>query len=59
MSMKNAPLSIGIVLLVAGLIGIVFSQFSVFWMWLLFVSGIAVIVFAVVKSRKDKDVVKK
>jgi len=60
MNIKNAPLTIGIVLLLAGLIGIVFSQFSVFWMWLLVASGIVVIVWAVVvMSKKDKDVVKK
>lgn len=58
-NMKNAPLTIGIILLVAGLAGIVFSQFSVFWMWLLVVLGIVVIVWTVVRSMKDKNVAKK
>lgn len=57
--MKNAPLLIGTILLVVGLIGIVFSQFSVFWVWLLMILGIIVIAWTVVASKKDKVVKKK
>jgi hypothetical protein len=57
--MKNAPLLIGIILLGAGLIGIVFSQFSVFWVWILMILGIVVIVRTVVSLKKNKDVEKK
>lgn len=58
MDIKNTPLIIGSVLLVMGLSGIVFSQFSVFWMWALVIAGIGVIVWVVV-SKKGKDSVKK
>lgn len=55
MNIKSSPLLVGIILLVAGLVGLVFSQFSVFWLWLLVVVGIAVIVHTVLKSKKDKN----
>lgn len=55
MNIKSSPLLVGIILLVAGLIGLVFSQFSVFWLWLLVVVGIGVIVHTVLKSKKDKN----
>lgn len=44
--------------MIAGLSGIVFNQFSVFWMWALVIASISVIVWIVV-SKKDTDVVKK
>jgi membrane-bound ClpP family serine protease len=56
--MKSTPLTIGIILLVVGLIGIVFSQFSVFWMWALVIAGIITIIWTGL-SKKDKDVTKK
>ena len=56
--MKNTPLTIGIILLAVGLIGLVFSQFSVFWMWVLVILGIIVIVWTGL-SKKEKDDVKK
>ena len=56
--MKNAPLTIGIVLLAVGLLGIVFSLFSVFWMWLLIVVGIVMIIWTGL-SKKDKNTIKK
>lgn len=57
--MKNAPLTIGIVLLIIGLVGVVFSQFPKFWVWLFVVLGIAMIVWVVVKSKENKDIMKK
>lgn len=56
--MKNAPLTIGIILLVVGLLGIVFSLFSVFWMWAIVILGVVLIIWTGL-SKKDKDVVKK
>ena len=56
--MKNAPLTIGIILLVVGLLGIVFSLFSVFWMWVIVILGVIMIIWTGL-SKKDKDVVKK
>ena len=56
--MKNSPLTIGIILLVVGLLGIVFSLFSVFWMWVIVILGVVMIIWTGL-SKKDKDVVKK
>jgi hypothetical protein len=56
--MKNAPLTIGIILLAVGLLGIVFSQFSVLWMWVIVILGIIIIIWAG-WSKKDKDIAKK
>jgi len=56
--MKNSPLTIGIILLVVGLLGIVFSLFSVFWMWVIVILGVIIIIWTGL-SKKDKDVVKK
>ena len=56
--MKNTPLTIGIILLVVGLLGIVFSLFSVFWMWVIVILGVVMIIWTGL-SKKDKDVVKK
>lgn len=56
--MKNAPLTTGIILLVIGLVGILFSQFSIFWMWVLVIVGIIVITWTVMQ-KKDKDILKK
>jgi predicted membrane protein len=58
MNIKNTPLTIGIILLAIGLLGIVFSQFSVFWMWLLVIVGIVMIIWTGL-SKKDKNAVKK
>jgi len=57
--MKSTPLTIGIILLVVGLIGLVFSQFSVFWMWVLVIIGIAVIVWTGMAKKEDKNIEKK
>jgi len=57
--MKNAPLTIGVILLAIGLIGLVFSQFSVFWMWVLIVIGIAVVAWTVMAKKGDKNIEKK
>lgn len=56
--MKNAPLTTGIIMLAIGLLGLLLSQFSVFWMWLLIIIGIALIVWTGL-SKKDKDIVEK
>jgi membrane-bound ClpP family serine protease len=57
--MKSTPLTIGIILLVVGLIGLVFSQFSVFWMWVLVILGIAVIIWTGMAKKEDKTIEKK
>jgi predicted membrane protein len=58
MNMKNSPLTIGIILLAVGLLGILFKQFSMFWMWVVVILGLGIIVWTGL-SKKDKDVVKK
>jgi membrane-bound ClpP family serine protease len=55
MNIKNTPLLIGTILLIVGLVGLVFNQLSVFWVWLLVILGIIVIAWTVVVSKKDKD----
>ena len=57
--MKSTPLTIGIILLVVGLIGLVFSQFSVFWMWVLVIIGAGVIVWTGMAKKGDKNIEKK
>lgn len=57
--MKSTPLTIGVILLVVGLIGLVFSQFSVFWMWVLVIIGIAMIVWTGMAKKEGKDIEKK
>lgn len=57
--MKNSPLTIGIVLVAVGLIGIVFNQFSVLWMWALVIAGVVVIIWTGLSKKSDKDVTKK
>ena len=56
--MKGAPLTVGSILLIVGLVGIVFSRFSVYWMWALVVAGIIVIIWTGL-SPKDKNALKK
>jgi hypothetical protein len=57
--MKSTPLTIGIILLVVGLIGLVFSQFSVFWMWVLVILGVAVIGWTGMAKKEEKGAEKK
>ena len=57
--MKSTPLTIGIILLAVGLIGLLFSQFSVFWMWVLVIIGIGVIVWTGMAKKEDKTIEKK
>jgi predicted ABC-type sugar transport system permease subunit len=57
--MKNSPLTIGIILIAVGLIGIVFSQFSVLWMWALVIVGIVVIIWTGLSKKSNKDETKK
>lgn len=57
--MKNIPLLIGVILLLAGLVGVVLSQFSIFWVWLLVVLGIIVIVWTIVVAKKEDNPEKK
>ena len=57
--MKNTPLTIGIALLIVGLIGVVFSLFSKLWVWLFVVLGIVSIVWVVIRSKNNREVIKK
>ena len=57
--MKNMPLTIGIILLAVGLIGLVFNQFSVFWMWLLVILGVVVVAWTGLTKKNDNNLEKK
>jgi len=57
--MKNMPLTIGIILLAVGLIGLVFNQFPVFWMWLFVILGVIVVAWTGLTKKNDNNLEKK